>query len=212
MYSHDADLRTMNVPVISVPLDLTLRRHARSSSVVIGVTLGSGFTLMISFESLRSVYLLIEKGVAGFRRFPAWAQLSVAACVFAIVAHPKSRAKLGEAWSRVCTIASDMTPGLLAGFGEIAVQFFTVQQTAIETYAEVHSALPKPRRKSAIQRARSICVVSREPLSALEIERHMRKEGYSSRSKNSARYLRRLLRESEQFVEVSPGLWSLAAG
>ena len=211
VYSHDADLRAMKAPVISVSLDLTLRRHARSSSVVIGVTLGSGFTLMISFESVRSVYLLIEKGVAGFRRLPAWAQLSIAACVLAIVAHPKSRAKLGEVWSRVRTVANDITPGVLAGFGEIAMQFFTAQQSAMQTYAEVQSALPKPRRRSAIQCARSICLVSKEPLSALEIERRMRKEGYSTRSKGFARYFRRLLRENEQFVEVGPGMWSLMA-
>lgn len=211
VYSHDTDFKVAKVPVISVSLDLTLRKHARSNSVVIGVTLGSGFTLMLSFESVRGLYLLVEKGVAGFRQLPAWAQLSVAACVLAIVAHPKSRAKLAEAWSRVRTIANDVTPGVLARFGEIATQFFTAQQSAVETYAEVQSALPKARRRSAIQRARSICVVSKEPLSTLEIERRMRKEGYATRSKYFARYLRRLLRESEEFLEVGPGMWSLRA-
>ena len=209
VYSHDADLRVVKLPVISVSLDLTLRKHARSSSVVIGVTLGSGFTLMLSFESVRVLYLLVEKGVAGFRRLPAWAQLSIAGCVLAIVAHPKSRAKLTEVWSRLVTIAKDVKPGILAGFGEIALQFVTAQRCAAETYAEVQSVLPKRRRRSAIQRARSICLVSKEPLSTLEIERRMRKEGYSTQSKDFARYLRRLLRESRQFDEVAPGVWSL---
>lgn len=211
VYSHDADLRAVKVPVISVSLDLTLRKHARSSSVVIGVALGSGFTLMLSFESVRGLYLLVEKGVTGFRRLPAWAQLSIAACVLAIVAHPKSRAKLAEVWSRVRTITSEMTPGVLAQLVEVAMQFAAAQQIAMQTYAEVQSALPEPRRRSAIQRARSICLVSKEPLSTLEIERRMRKEGYSTRSEDFGRYLRRLLRGSEQFLEVGPGMWSLRA-
>jgi hypothetical protein len=209
VYSHDADLRAVKVPVISVSLDLTLRKHARSSSVVMGVTLGSGLTLMVSFESLRGLYLLIEKAVTGVRRLPAWAQLSIAGCVFAMLAHPKSRATLVEVWSRVCNIVEDVKPRLVGGLGEIALQFVTAQQGATETYAEVQLVLPKRRRRSAIQRARSICLVSKEPLSALEIERRMRKEGHSTRSKDFARYLRRLLRESEQFVEVTPGAWSL---
>jgi hypothetical protein len=91
------------------------------------------------------------------------------------------------------------------------MQFAAAQQIAMQTYAEVQSALPEPRRRSAIQRARSICLVSKEPLSTLEIERRMRKEGYSTRSKDFGRYLRRLLRGSEQFLEVGPGMWSLRA-
>jgi hypothetical protein len=142
VYSRDADLGAMKAPVISLSLDLTLREHARSSSVVIGVTLGSGFTLMVSFESLRGVYRLIEKGVAGFRRLPAWAQLSIAACVLAIVAHPKSRAKLGGIWSRARTVANNITPDVLAGVGEIAMQFFTAQQSAMQTYQKFNLPCP----------------------------------------------------------------------
>jgi hypothetical protein len=76
-------------------------------------------------------------------------------------------------------------------------------------YAEVQSVLPRLRHRTATQCARSICLVSKEPLSTLEIERRMRREDYSTRSQDFARYLRRLLRESEQFVEVARDVWSL---
>jgi hypothetical protein len=115
-----------------------------------------------------------------------------------------------EVWSRVHTIAKDVKPGVLAGLGEMAMQFFTAQQGAIETYAEVQSVLPRLRHRTAMQCARSICLVSKELLSTLEIERRMRREGYSTRSQDFARYLRRLLRESEQFVEVARDVWSFA--
>src|SRR5581483_5221590 len=78
VYSHDADLREMKARVISASLDLTLRKHARSSSVVIGVTLASGFTLIVSFESLLALCRVVEKVASGFRRLPAWAQLTIA--------------------------------------------------------------------------------------------------------------------------------------
>jgi hypothetical protein len=51
--------------------------------------------------------------------------------------------------------------------------------------------------------------MSKEPLSVAEIERRMRFDGYASRSENFAAYLQRLLRTSKQFIEASPGMWSL---
>lgn len=208
VYSLDADFRKMKVPVLSVSLDLTLRKHARSSSVVIGVTVGSGFALMISFESLGALYRLIEKGVAGLRRLPGWAQLGIAGVVLGALAHPKSRAKLMEAFSCVRCAAKNLQPGIFAALVEVATQFFAAQQIATQTYTEIQSALPKPRRRSAIQLARSICLTSSEPLSVLEIERRMRTEGYSTQSKNFTRYLRGLLRQNEQFLQVG-GMWFL---
>jgi hypothetical protein len=209
VYSRDADLRAMKVPVVSVSLDLTLRRHARSSSVVIGVTLGSGFTLMLSFESLRGMYRLIRKGITGFRALPACVQSCMVFGLFAIMAHPKSRARMIEAWSSVCGAVKILKPGVISAVVQIAMQFFAAQEIASQTCAELRSVLPKPRRRTAIQHARSICLISRVPLSVREIEQRMREEGYSTRSKDFARYLRRLLRESRQFDEVAQDVWSL---
>ena len=100
-------------------------------------------------------------------------------------------------------------PGVFAALAEVAMQFLAAQQLSSQTYAEIQSALPQRRRRSAIQLARSICLISGQPLSVPEIQQRMRKEGYSTRSKNFSEYLRRLLRESGQFDEVAPGMWSL---
>jgi hypothetical protein len=211
VYTYDGDLGKMKVPVISVPLDLTLRKHARSSSVVIGVTLGSGFVLTISFEALREAYRVIQKTILGFQRLPEWAKLGMGGFLLGVLAHPKSRAKLIETWSCVRRAAEECQPGVFAAIAEVAMQFFAAQQLSSQTYAEIQSALPQRRRRSAIQFARSICLISGTPLSVSEIKRRMLNEGYSTRSKNFSGYLRRLLRESEQFAEVAPGVWSLQA-
>jgi hypothetical protein len=49
-------------------------------------------------------------------------------------------------------------------------------------------------------------------LSIEEIEILMRADGYETRSKDFPAYLRQLLRESKQFVEVTPGRWSMQTG
>jgi hypothetical protein len=209
VYSRDAHLRTMKVPLISGSPDLILRNYARSSSVVMGVTLGSGITLTISFASLRGVYCLIEKTVSGFRSLPTWAKIGIAAVAVAIVSHPKSRAKLIAAWHGVCNTTKAIGPTFLSVVAEIATQFLDANQVATQAHTELQSVLPKPRRRSAIQHVRSICLISKNPLSVSEIENFMRKAGYITRSKNFGSYIQRLLRENKQFVEAVPGKWSL---
>jgi hypothetical protein len=211
VYSRDLDLPKMNAPVISISLDLTLRRHARASSVVLGVTLGSGLTLMVGAGTLVGAYRLVEKGAKGIRGLPAWAQWSVAACAVGVLAHPKTRRKLKELWSEALSVAGELKPRVWATLGEIIIEFCRAQQTAAETYKEIQGALPKSGRSTTVQRARLICLVSGEPLSIREIERRMLQQGHRTRSRDFARYLRRVLRESGQFVESGPDQWLLQA-
>ena len=183
----------MNVPLVSGSPDLVLRTYARSSSVVINVTLGTSFVLFISFESLAGLYWLIEKAVTGFGRLPSWAQWTIALAAFALLAHPKSRQKLIDAWGWVWATVKGWGPGLVTVLGEVGEQYSAAQKTATRTYAEIQSALPKAGRRTAIQHARSICLLSNEPLSLPELEQRMRKEGYSTKARNFALYLRRVL-------------------
>lgn len=212
VYSRDAHFRTMDVPVISATPDLILRSYARSSSVVMGVTLGSGLALTISFASLYGLYCLIEKTLRGFCGLPTWAKVSIAAAAFAIAAHPKSRAKIYEAWDHICKLANINNPSVLRIVGQISTQFLTAHETATKATSELKALMPQPRPRSALQHARSLCLTTKTPLSIAELESLMRAEGYTSQSKTFRGYLRRLLKESMQFVEVTPGKWSLRTG
>jgi len=209
VYSMDRDLSAMKVPVVSIRLDLTLRRHARAGSVAIGTTLGTGFTLLIGIEFVSALCRLIKRLVEGFRRLPGSVQLVIVTGVVAILIHPKSRAKLLDLWRSICTTVNAAKVPALGVAADVADQFFTARDTATQTYREIQAALPSRRKPSAIMLARTICAVSKEPLSLAEIERRMRNEGYSTRSANFSAYLRRVLCGSSQFVEVSPGLWTL---
>ena len=120
-----------------------------------------------------------------------------------------AQSKLHEVWCFLCATAKSFEPSILRTVGGMGNQFSAAKAIASRTHDEIHSALPRPRRRSAIAQARLICLISKQPLSLPEIGRRMRSEGYSSRSKHFVRYLRRVLRESKQFVEVSPGMWSL---
>jgi hypothetical protein len=71
--------------------------------------------------------------------------------------------------------------------------------------------LPSHPKRSALVHARAICVVAKQPLALGEIERRIRAEGYVTHARDFGGYLRRVLRSSGQFVELSPGMWGLSA-
>jgi|SRR5579863_4744555 len=207
--TRDRHFLKMGVPIISEFPGKALRDYARSSSVSVGITVSSGLVLTISFVGLRGAYALIEKTLNAIGNLPGWAKLVLAAGVVVAIAHPQSRAKLADFWTRIRDGVSSMTPGFAAAVETMAATFLKAHQEAISTRAELESVLPKPRRRSALQYARVICVASVEPLSIEEIISRMNADGYTSEAKNFRCYLRGQIRQSRQFVEVSRGQWTL---
>jgi hypothetical protein len=210
VYSRDAHFERMQVPLVRVSLDLTLRKHARASSIVLGITLGSGTTVMIGFEAVRAVGRLIKRSLDAFDNLPGWAQAAIGIGVLVVILHPKLRAKVAGVWQAMVATVRALQPGLGVLLADIGEQYLTAQTIAGETYAEIRAALPKAKRRSALVRARFACLISKCPLTLEEIERRLRNDGYTTRSKDFRAYLRRVLRESEQFVEMAPNQWALA--
>jgi hypothetical protein len=153
----------LDVALIRGCPNIALRDYARSASVVLGVSVSAGVVLTISFASLRAVYVGVEKLLEGIGDCPAWAKFLLAAGLVVAIAHPKSRAKLVEAWSWVRSTAEDIRPGLMNVIETIAIQLLESQQKAAAHHAELEAALPSPRPRTAIQHARSILLLSKAP-------------------------------------------------
>ncbi len=190
-------------------LDMACRDHARSTSVTLGFTLGSTFTVTIGVETLQAAIRGIKSLFEGFRRLPPWLQLAAAGGLAAIVIHPKSRAKLAQGWESAYSAAAQAKGPMFEGFLVLMQQLAAAQSGAAKTLHQIHAALPPAKKVTAIVHARRICVISADPLSTEEIVRRMRNEGYVSRAKDPEVYLRRVMRKSGQFAEVSPRMWEL---
>ncbi len=190
-------------------LDMACRDHARSTSATLGFTLGSTFTVTIGVETLQAAIRGIKSLFEGFRRLPPWLQLAAAGGLAAIVIHPKSRAKLAQGWESACSAAAQAKGPMFEGFLVLMQQLAAAQSDAAKTLHQIHAALPPAKKVTAIVHARRICVISAGPLSIEEIVRRMRNEGYVSRAKDPEVYLRRVMRKSGQFAEVSPRMWEL---
>ena len=211
VYTRDAHLQKMGAPVVWVCIDATCRDHARAMSVTLGFTVGSTYTVTIGVEALRAAVRGIKSLFDGFRRQPAWLQLAIAGALAAVVIHPRSRAKLLQVWNSACATARQVKGPMFEGFIILMQQVAAAQSDAAKTHRQIQAVLPPAKKATALVHARRICVVSAGPVPIEEIVRRMRNEGYASRTKDPEVYLRRVLRKSGQFIEVSPRMFELRA-
>jgi hypothetical protein len=211
VYSKDTDFRAMQVPVIAVCLDLTARKYARAASVTTGVMFYSTVAVTFAFEAFSAFCSLVKGVFSLFMRLPRPVQLVVAGLVAGLLIHPKSRARLVSGARSICNRAAELKPEILATAAHLIEQLSAAWATAEQTRAEILSALPSTRKRSALMHARAILLTSKEPLSIVELERRIRNQGYVSQARDFKGYLRRILRQSEHAREVSSGLWELKA-
>ncbi len=211
VYTRDADLQEMGAPVVWVCIDTACRDHARATSVKLGFTVGSTYTVTIGAEALREAARGIKSLFEGFRRLSPWLQFAIAGGVAALLIHPKSRAKLLQAWNSVTGYARQAKGPIFQGLLVLMQQLAEAESDATRTLAQVQAALPPAKKGTAIVYVRRVCVLSKGPLSIEEIVRRIRNEGYVPSGQQPEVYVRRVMRMSDQFIQDSAGMWKLRA-
>jgi hypothetical protein len=211
VYSRDPHLRRMNVPVIWVQLDLTVRDYARANAVCLTINFGTSYSVMLGFVAFMGFAKASQACLRALKRLPTGVKVIIAAGVLLAIVHPKLRAKMANAFQSIRSHLDDLKPLLGEALGNLMIQSALADRTAKSTGAEIRAILPPTRKLPAVVRARAICLLSKEPLSLQEIEKRMRKEGYATKSKNFRAYLRRVLQKDQRFVEVSAGYWTIKA-
>ncbi len=209
IYTTDPHLEKMGAAVISVLIDTRLRDYARSSAVQMAVGFGSSVSIMVGVQSLQGLYRLVAKLLASFRRLPPAAQLAIVGGATVCVLHPKSRAKMKEIWES--WKSSPVTLAVCDAILEFATQYAKADATVKENYEALQAELPKGRKRPLLHHARSVCAEAGCSLTLGEMERRIRRAGYTSRSHSFRTYLKRVLLADGAFVEASPGCWTLIA-
>lgn len=209
IYTTDRHLAQMGAPVIPVLIDMHLRDYARASTVRIALGIGSSFSVLIGWESLQVLYRALASCLRSVQKLPPVVQISLVAGCFAFLAHPKSRAHLHHIWA--CFEHSETLLALRAAIIDLGIQFVEAGIKTQGNYESLKSVIPQRRKRPPLMHARSVCTAARAPLTLEELERRIRRGGYVSRSKTSRRYLVRVLRSDNAFVEMSPGRWVVQA-
>jgi predicted nucleic acid-binding protein len=206
VYTKDRHFQSMGVPLLMLDLDGVFRKYARANSVKLAFTLGSAFSVTISVNVLKE---LLTASMKGIRRIPTPLKIAFGAAIAAALIHPRSRAKIIE-WGK--TLWNKLnSPKVRALLSSLVMQLAEAYEDARLAANEIKAALPMPRKRTAVVYAREICLIEGGSITLKAMEMKMRKAGYVTRSQNFARYLRRVLRGSPAFVEVSSGTWALRA-
>lgn len=211
VYTRDPHLQKMGAPVMWFCIDTVCRDHARATSVKLGFMVGSTYTVTVGAEAFKAAVQGIKSLFEGFRSLPPWLQFAIGASVAAALIHPKSRAKLLEVWNSVRNAASKFKGPLFKGLLVLMCQLAEAESAAKKTHRQIQSVLPPAQKVTAIVYARRVCVLSAGPLAIEEVLHRMRNEGYVSRARRPEAYIRRVMRESGQFIEDWSGMWKLQA-
>jgi predicted nucleic acid-binding protein len=204
IYTRDRDFLQTSTPIVLVSIDTTLQSYARASAIRIGVVMGSSVSIAFGFEALLALGRLIGKLVQAAKRLPPAVQILILATIAAVIAHPKSRAKLSTLWD---SLNKNLTPAMFEGIVECMYQFAEATSTAQEAYQSVEELLPPNRRRPLLSHARSVCLATKKPLALDELVQRIIAGGYVPRSKRPHSYLVRKLRSDDEFSETDTGCW-----
>jgi hypothetical protein len=202
----DHHLIETEVPVFSILIDTTLRQYARSSTVQLGVAIGSSFACFASFEALSLLHRLLVRFFDAFRKLSPAMQIGILGAVAICIAHPKCRERALAAWRHISDWLSDSA--VVDAIYSMGNQWLSATDEAEQSYRKIREVLPPPRKSPLRKHLRSVCVAADSPLSLYELEKRVRRGGYESGSKTFRQYMRRVLRSDNSLREVSPGFWA----
>lgn len=208
VYSSDRHLKRMNVPVITICLDIAARDYVRSASITLAGLAGTATTVTVAVGGLVAFWNLTKALFERVLQLPKPVQALLVGALATALIHPKSRATL-LSWVRAgYQGAAKLKPEALNMLARGVQELGTAMRTLQKRGQEIRSALPTRKKRSALMHLRGIIAASKQPMSLTELELQVKQQGYVSRSRNLRAYIRRVLRNSGQFHEVKPGTWT----
>jgi hypothetical protein len=208
IWTRDSHFLETNPPDMAGGLDNSLRDYARATSILVGVKVGSGFAVLCGLEMLAA---LVRATFEGIQKIPPKLKVCIGLVVMGLLLHPKSREHLLGRLKQGLALVDKARPVMVSISRDAIKELVSAAQRAKDAEQTIRAAIPtvvKPR-VPAVVMARVVCLKAGEPLPLAEIEKRVRNAGYSTRARNFAAYLKRILRQNSEFIEISSGSWTL---
>lgn len=204
--TNDAHFAQMGVTALGSDMDRILRDYARSTSVLVTVKLGTGFAVVLGWQSLGAMI----GAVAGMiRRLPPAIQLSLGIALAVAVLHPRSREKLIQASRKIWGGVKESKPVRALTSDSTIKHLAEAVTTSKSTADTIKSRLRVRGKQTALAHARQVLLRSPRPLTTGEVADRIVINGYPSRSKTFPSYVGQLLRKNRRlFSKNGDGLWT----
>jgi hypothetical protein len=204
VYTSDSDFLKMGARVMPSGLDRVLRDYARATTVILTVKLGSGFAMVVGGHVIYALGTMIADVV---RKLPPILKVLLAAGAAIALLHPNSRKRIVEVTQK---LLQNVRVGVKSTLSSAAVRSLVEDASLAATSRKaVLDILPLKKGSPAIAFAYRVCQRAQGPLSFTEIAEQVKTNGYISRSRNFAGYIRQILRQDSRFSLTPEGLWTL---
>jgi predicted nucleic acid-binding protein len=206
VYTRDGHFERMSSLVVTDQIDLFLRDYARASAVKIGITLGSTTASVISIETIPFLYRFLTSGISWIRRQSTGMQLAIVGIALALAIHPKSRAKFAKAWRAIApTISKALRSTVFQLIGDYAEAIEMEEANRLK----LEAVIPRQQKRTVLMHVRAVCLIRNRPMTLQQISAAIRANGYRSDSPHADLYLRRVLKNSREFSEIQPNVWTV---
>jgi hypothetical protein len=210
IWTRDSHFLETNPPDMAGGLDNSIRDYARATSILVGVKVGSGFAVVCGLEILAA---LGRAAIEGIQKIPPILKVCISLAIVGLFLHPKSRERLLGWLKQGLALVEKARPVVVSVSRDAFKGLVSAAQTARSAEQSIRAAIPTvvKSRVPAVVMARVVCLKAGEPLPLAEIEKRVRSAGYSTRARNFAAHLKKILRQNSEFIEISSGLWTLQA-
>jgi hypothetical protein len=209
--SRDRDIKAAGVAVLdTIDCLFDLRDYSRARAVEVKFSLFGIGTVWLAAGTLK----LLATGVRGlgraFLRAPWWAKALIVGAVLLPFLHPKVREKASALLHKAAASLREFAQKLAPVLAEAGQELRETTPKRIATHDRLVSQVDLNNAPASVkERAFTICVEARSPLSAAEIALRIVKSGYQSRNTRFATYVRRVLRSDDRLLELADGRWTL---
>jgi predicted nucleic acid-binding protein len=190
--------------------DLThVRDYARAKAPEVMLRVGA---MAVTVPPLVGAHVLVNLSIKAIRKLsglPTWVQLMLLSGVLAVGIHPRSRQVLSASVSPLTAKLKETAPVLLKVLGALAEELNAAQLEVKDRQRVLEKSIPRSTKKPLKMIAQSVCLQAGVPLTVDELRREVLRAGYESKASQLKYYLRRVLRQNDQFVCTVDGLWSV---
>lgn len=207
--SRDRHIRAMNARCVNREVMTHVRDYARAKAPEVTLKFG---TLVVTVPVAAGAQALIKilgrlaRAVAGL---PLGVQLALLGGAVAVIAHPRSRKALSSFTSERAAKMKEPARLMLQVLQALMEQLVAAEERVCSSREVLGRLLPRAAKGPLRLVARSVCLEAGRALTPEELTRGVLRAGYESNSSQLKYYLVRVLRQSEQFVCMPDGRWTV---
>ena len=206
--TRDKHISMMGARSVKLEAVVHIRDYARDKTPEVTIRFGTTAISELLVGGTVAMAKLSSKAVKGFSKLPSWLQIALLIGAVAAGIHPRSRRSLSAFFSSSATKLKS-PGGVLLNVFDTLIRELNAAELKVESSQRLLRAIPRASKRPLKVMAEEACAQAITPVTLDELAKGILRAGYEPRSSEFKRYLLRVLRQNDQFVNTADGRWTL---